>query len=72
MDPLDPLRQFSIADCQYKINRAVVINGILQSTLKMFSSNRSYIFIYDFANQRQVYEYDVCTDDSIAQHHITY
>ena len=48
-------------------NHHNVINQILQDILSLFNADRSYIFLYDFDNQVQWYEYEACSKDVIPQ-----
>ena len=48
-------------------NHHNVINQILQDILSLFNADRSYIFLYDFENKVQWYEYEACSKDVIPQ-----
>ena len=44
-----------------------VINGILKDVLNLHHASRAYIFLYDFENGVQHYQYEVCAENVVPQ-----
>ena len=48
-------------------NHHNVINNILKDILNLYNADRSYIFIYDFEQKIQKYQYEACANNTSPQ-----